>query len=98
MLDFFALLFDSSGYPPRWRCGTWTPEQGWLHILSDLGVWSAYMAIPLVLVRKKELPFRGIFVVPRMLAMRTPEELEREVDARKAAEAELMRSTSQSRR
>jgi len=46
-----------------WRY-TWL---GWLHILSDLGVWSAYLAIPLVLVyfllRRKDLPFRKIFLL-----------------------------------
>ena len=42
-----------------------TPWLGWLHILSDLGIWSAYVAIPCVLiyfvVRRRGLPFRGIF-------------------------------------
>ncbi|MDB5311955.1 MAG: pleC 2 [Gemmataceae bacterium] len=67
MIDFLARLFDASGFPPRWQCGTWTPGLGWLHILSDLGVWSAYLAIPAVLVffavRRKQLPFRGVFVL-----------------------------------
>ena len=38
---------------------------GWLHILSDLGVWSAYVAIPCVLgylvARQRDVPFRMIF-------------------------------------
>jgi len=147
MLDFLGSLFDASGFPARWRCGAWTPLHGWLHILSDLGVWSAYMAIPAVLgffvARKKDVPFRGILllftafilacgtthlmeavifwwpayrlagvlklatavvswvtvialvrVTPRMLAMRAPEELEREVAARRAAEAGLHRANA----
>jgi PAS domain-containing protein len=142
MLDLFESLFDSSGFPPRWRCGTWTLTQGWLHIASDLGVWLAYTSIPIVLaffvIRKKHLPFRGLFILftafilacglthlmeaiifwwpayrlagvlkfltalvswstvvaliqttPSLLAMRTPEELEREVSARRAAEESL---------
>ena len=64
-VDFFTNLFDTSDFPRRRDCGLWTPAQGWLHILSDLGVWSAYLAIPGVigffLLRKKEVPFRGIF-------------------------------------
>jgi PAS domain S-box-containing protein len=64
-LDFFAHLFDTDGFPPRWHCGAWTPGHGWLHILSDLGVWSAYVAIPCVLsyfvLRRRDLPFRTIF-------------------------------------
>lgn len=142
-MEFLLKLFDPTGFPPRWKCGVWSAELGWLHILSDLGVWSAYMAIPITLAyfvsKKKDLPFRRIFmlftafilacgsthlleavifwwpayrlaglfklttaiiswvtvgaliqVLPKMLSMRTPHELQREVDARKRAEEELM--------
>jgi PAS domain S-box-containing protein len=148
MLDAIGSLFDSSGFPPRWQCGAWAPVTGWLHIGSDVGVWSAYMAIPAVLgyfvARKKELPFRGLFLLftafilacgtthlmdavifwwpgyrlagvlkfatavvswvtvvalvreaPRLLAMPTPDELEREVRARLAAEADLLRANAE---
>lgn len=65
MFDFFRKLFDTSGFPPRWYCGSWSAGHGWLHIFSDLGVWSAYLAIPCVLgyfiLRKKDVPFRMIF-------------------------------------
>ena len=44
-MDFVSNLFDTSDFPPRWHCGSWTLGLGWLHILSDLGVWSAYLAI-----------------------------------------------------
>lgn len=141
-MDFLSRLFDTSDFPPRWFCGRWSEGHGWLHILSDLGVWSAYVAIPCVLgyfiLRRSDLPFRKIFllfgafilacgtthlmealifwwpayrlagliklataiiswatvlalipVVPRVLSMRTPEELEREIDARKKAETAL---------
>ena len=67
MLDFFTHLFDPTGFPPRWNCGSWSTGHGWLHILSDLGVWSAYVAIPCVLLyfvwQRKNLPFRYIFVL-----------------------------------
>ena len=67
MLDFLSHLFDTSGFPPRWYCGTWTPGHGWLHVLSDLGVWSAYVAIPVVLgyfvIRRRDIPFRSIFIL-----------------------------------
>jgi len=141
-VDFLTHLFDTSDFPARWTCGRWTAGHGWLHILSDIGVWSAYVAIPLVLgffiLRRKDLPFRKIFllfgafilacgtthlmeaiifwwpayrlagviklitavvswatvialvpIVPRVLAMRSPEELEREIAARKLAEESL---------
>ena len=65
MFEFFSELFDTSGYPPRWSCGSWTPAQGWLHILSDLGIWSAYLAIPIVLVFfvRRHLPFKYVFLL-----------------------------------
>ena len=145
MFEFLSKMFDTSDFPPRWHCGAWTPGHGWLHILSDLGVWSAYLAIPCVLgyfiLRRKDLPFRLVFllfgafilacgtthlmeaiifwwpayrlagaiklftaivswatvfalvrVVPMALAMRSPAELEREVDQRRRAEDALQRS------
>ncbi len=65
MLEIFTRLFDPSGFPRRWDCGDWSDELGWLHILSDLGVWSAYVAIPCVLgyfaIRKRDVPFRPLF-------------------------------------
>ncbi|MBL9125312.1 MAG: PAS domain S-box protein, partial [Planctomycetaceae bacterium] len=67
MVSFISRLFDTSGFMPRWYCGEWSPSLGYLHIVSDLGVWSAYLAIPLVLgyflIRKRDLPFRMIFVL-----------------------------------
>ena len=148
MFDFLSRLFDTSGFPPRWQCGDWTAGHGWLHILSDLGVWSAYVTIPCVLgyfvLRRKDIPFRGIFllfgafilacgtthlmevlmfwwpayrlagliklftalvswgtvlalvpVAPKVLAMRSPEDLEREIAARKEAENALLTANAE---
>jgi PAS domain S-box-containing protein len=142
-LEFITHLFDTSDFPARWHCGEWSAGHGWLHILSDLGVWSAYFAIPGVfgyfLARRKDLPFRSIFVLfaafillcgsthlmeavifwwpayrlagllklvtaivswctvcalirvaPNILAMRSPEDLEKEIVARKDAERRLV--------
>jgi len=147
-MEFFTKLFDSSDFPPRWHCGTWSDGHGWLHILSDLGIFSAYFAIPIVLLcfvwRRQDLPFRRLFMlfgafillcgathlmeaiifwwpayrlagalklitalvswttvitliplVPRILAMRSPEELEREIELRIAAEAELQKTNAE---
>jgi PAS domain-containing protein/two-component sensor histidine kinase len=146
-VDPLTWLFQTDGFPARWDCGpAWqeSPWLGWLHIIADLGVWSAYLAIPVVLwyfvKRRKDLPFRKVFllfgafifacgtthlmeaiifwwpgyrlagmiklftalvswatvfalirVVPGVLTMRAPEELEKEIAARKAAEAELQK-------
>lgn len=144
-MNFVTHIFDTSDFPARWNCGVWTSAHGWLHILSDLTVWLAYLAIPLVLayftMRRKDLPFRGILllfqafilacgtthlmeaiifwwpayrlagliklataivswatviaivpIVPKVLAMRTPEELEREIQERMRVEDALRTS------
>lgn len=65
MISFVTDLFDTSAFPARWYCGEWTAQLGWLHILSDLGTWSAYTAIPAVLcyfiLRRKDLPMPRVF-------------------------------------
>jgi signal transduction histidine kinase/ActR/RegA family two-component response regulator len=66
MIDFLSKLFDTSDFPPRWRCGIWTDGHGWLHIFSDLAIFGAYTAIPLVIAffvirRKQDVPFPRIF-------------------------------------
>jgi PAS domain S-box-containing protein len=67
MLDSLLHLFDTSDFPSRWHCGQWSDTLGWLHILSDLSVWSAYFTIPGILgyfvLRRKDLPFRGILLL-----------------------------------
>lgn len=49
--DFFRKLFDTADFPPRWHCGKWTEFHGWFYIISDLLIWSAYFAIPLIIIR-----------------------------------------------
>lgn len=55
------LLVDTSGFPARWHCGSWTVAHGWVHILADLSIFGAYAAIPAVIaffaLRRKDLPF-----------------------------------------
>lgn len=63
--EFFQRLTDTSDWPPRWFCGRWTDFHGWLYILSDLAIWFAYMAIPLLLIRfilvKEGIPLGRVF-------------------------------------
>ena len=64
-VTFWQRLFDTSDFPPRWRCGTWASGHGWLHIASDLLIWSAYLAIPILLLfffvsRRNDIPFQGV--------------------------------------
>ncbi|UUO07061.1 ATP-binding protein [Blastopirellula sp. J2-11] len=61
---FFSKLFDTSDYPARWFCGSWTLETGWLHVISDAAIFGAYFAIPIVLLfflrQRPDLPFPKI--------------------------------------
>ncbi len=64
--EFWTRLFDPTGFVPRRLCGAWTPDLIWLHNSSDFLIWTAYLAIPIVLVsfawkRRHELAFRSIF-------------------------------------
>ncbi len=65
-MEFFQGLFSSAGFIPRAQCGDWTPGLIRLHNLSDFFIWTAYIAIPVVLIkfaysRRSELPFRQLF-------------------------------------
>lgn len=65
--DFLGNLFSTSDWPARWHCGTWSDFHGWLYIISDIGIWASYFAIPtllLILLRKrKDTPFHRIFLL-----------------------------------
>ena len=64
-MDLFTSLFGTWGFSSFWGFGSMTPGAGWLHVMSDLGSSAAYFAIACVLgifvVRRKSLPFRGVF-------------------------------------
>jgi hypothetical protein len=64
MLAFFSTLFDTADFPERWRCGTWSDFHGYVHIVSDVAIFGAYTAIPLLLIyftfHKKTGAFRLI--------------------------------------
>lgn len=63
-MTFWARLFDTSGFPARWQCGTWTAGEGWLHVISDAVICGAYVAIPIALMifvrRRKDFEFPKI--------------------------------------
>ncbi|MCG3130619.1 MAG: Adaptive-response sensory-kinase SasA [Phycisphaerae bacterium] len=65
MMTGIAGLFDTSDFPPRWTCGTWTPLHGWMHIVADAAIWGAYTMIPAVLayfiLKRRDVPFPRIF-------------------------------------
>lgn len=51
VFDYFRKLFSTADWPARWHCGNWTDFEGWLYIISDLMIWAAYFAIPLIILR-----------------------------------------------
>ena len=63
--DFFSNMFNTSNWPPRWHCGTWTDFHGWVYIISDIAIWASYFLIPVLLIRmitrRKDVPFLKIF-------------------------------------
>ena len=65
IMDLAASLFDTSGFPPRWNCGSWSAAHGWTHIIADIGIFAAYAAIPCVLtyfiLRRRDIPFQRVF-------------------------------------
>lgn len=65
---FWNRLFSPEGYMPRRICGDWTNGEIWLHNASDFFIWTAYLAIPLVLVffwarKRNDLPFHRLFLL-----------------------------------
>ncbi len=64
--DFFGNLFETDLWPARWHCGSWSDFHGWLYIISDLAIWAAYFAIPMIIliylhVGKKKLRFYNAY-------------------------------------
>lgn len=66
-MDFINFLFATDRWPPRWRCGHWTDELGWLHICSDIAIFLAYLSIPAVLaywcIKRRDIPFNYLLVL-----------------------------------
>ncbi len=64
-LSWFSRLIDTTDFPPRWNCGTWSFPHGWTHIIADLAIFLAYFTIPVILIlfirKRPNLPFPRIF-------------------------------------
>ncbi|MEP6750303.1 MAG: PAS domain S-box protein [Bacteroidota bacterium] len=65
LTDFFENLFSVSDWPPRWHCGRWSDFHGWLYIISDLLIWTAYFTIPVTIIRfisrKQDMRFTRLY-------------------------------------
>ncbi len=51
VLDFIRNLFSTDYFPPKWYAGYWTNFHGWLYICSDIALWSAFFAIPIIILK-----------------------------------------------
>src|SRR5215204_1222269 len=63
--EFFAKLFATTDFPPRWHCGSWSSFHGWLYVTSDIAIWLAYFIIPIILLlfiqKRRDVPFLPVF-------------------------------------
>lgn len=66
-MDLIDFLFSTAYWPPRWYCGKWSEPLGWTHIISDIAIGGAYMAIPLIIAYfcyiRRDLPFYKLFIL-----------------------------------
>lgn len=66
-VGFFSHLFDTSGFTPQRLGPGWYPELVWLHTISDILIWLAYLSIPLVLAffarDRRNLPFPRLILL-----------------------------------
>lgn len=68
LTDFFKNLFEYSDFRSFWRNGNWTQFHGWLYIVSDLLIWSAYFVIPLlilfyIITKRRNVRFSGLYIL-----------------------------------
>jgi PAS domain S-box-containing protein len=65
MYDFFSWLFETTPFQALQESRGWTAELAWLHNGSDLLIWLACVATPLVLLfflrQRRGLPFPHLF-------------------------------------
>ncbi|MCI5052801.1 MAG: hypothetical protein MRY21_06685 [Simkaniaceae bacterium] len=63
----FEYFFYTGNWPPRWRCGNWSDALGWVNISSEIAIWGAYMAIPIILIyfirKRSDIPFHRVFIL-----------------------------------
>lgn len=66
MFEFFQNFFQSD-FMPHGHCYMWRSDILWLHVLSDAAIVLAYYSIPIALFyfvrRRKDLKFRGLFLL-----------------------------------
>ena len=64
---YFTSLFETDNWPARWNCGNWSETDGWITIISDSLIFTAYLSIPLLLLfflsKRKEIQYKRFLVL-----------------------------------
>lgn len=68
-MDFWRGLFSGDGFMPRRLCGVWEPSLIWMHIISDLVIWLAYMWIPLAMLWAYRAQKRNLQIARPLIAL-----------------------------
>ena len=67
MLAWLSGIWLTQGYLPHGLCLAWQPWLIWLELTSDALIALSYYSIPAALayfaIRRRDLPFRGVFVL-----------------------------------
>jgi signal transduction histidine kinase len=66
--EFFQGLFATDKWPARWKCGEWSDFHGWVYILSELMIWTAYFLMPVIILKyfsnkKAVIKFQKVYVL-----------------------------------
>lgn len=60
-------LFSTQDFMPHGHCYLWRPEILWLHVVSDVIIFLAYMMIPVVMFlvfrRRPSIPYKWILLM-----------------------------------
>ncbi|MDJ0555167.1 MAG: PAS domain S-box protein [Microcoleaceae cyanobacterium MO_207.B10] len=66
-MEFFSKIWTTGNFIPHGHCYLWQPGLVWLHLLSDLLIFLAYLSIPIALVyfirKREDVPYPEIFVL-----------------------------------
>lgn len=64
---YFASLLETENWPARWYCGNWSETDGWITIIADSLIFTAYLSIPLLLIfflsKRKKVPYKKFLIL-----------------------------------
>jgi signal transduction histidine kinase len=67
-MQILSDLVDTTDFPARWHCGSWSAAHGWTHVTADVLIFLAYMAIPVMFARlyrqrRSDVPFPQLLLL-----------------------------------